>query len=477
MSTKSSLANAGKDQIENLGTVHPTSHPWKKLFLSIMPPASGFASLIAWMLPQSKPNAVLGRLNYWEFGQAVFLSALFFTLTIILFSSEKNRRARSFRGVAIWLGVLAGIILSESVAFFLPLSYLSDNPWYGTAAGSDSMEKYSDQLMFERPPHLKWHGLSRGDFAFPNDREDPYARRITFQTDFEGFRNSVDRNKAELIFIGDSFTEAGNMPEHETFVMRSARTLDLRARNLGRASHGPSEEIILLRKYGLKCQPRLVVWQFCENNDLDEEIKFRNWNDSGRPPVSFQHGMSRIAAWKRRSPTHFLFKRLRRQESWPFNGTFRDAQGKTHPMFFSGPPDESIRPTGHPGWPLMAETLGKGAELLSEREIELIVLLIPMKIRVMGPYVKFSEFTRKYFPSNWDLLPEETLAWSLKQRCKILDIPFIDATTGLKEHAASGTMVYLPLDSHLSSEGHRVVAELIVEAIHNRLTRIDRSQD
>ena len=467
MSTKSNLPVTDKKQDENVGTVKPMSNPWRNLFLSVMLPASGFGSLLAWMLPRTKPDAVLGRLTYWQTVPAVLLTALFFSLMVIVFSSEKKRRARGFRILAIWLGVLVAIIISESTALFLPLTDITDNPWYGAADGSDRMAKDTVELMFERPPHLKWHGLSRGDFAFPDDREDPYARMVTFQTDFEGFRNSIDRKKADLIFLGDSYTEAGNIPENETFVVLSARKLDLHMRNLGRASYGPFEELIILRKYGLKCQPRFVVWQICESNDLDDEVSFRAWIDLGRPPppLSALYKLTRFASWKRRSPTYRLFQRLRRLEPWPYSSTFRDAQGTAHPMLFLNPPDEYIRPVGHPGWPLMAKTLSTGAELLSESKIKLIVLLIPKKFRIMGPYVEFSDLTKQLLPSDWDLSPEETLAWSLRQHCQSLGIPFIDATNRLKKHAALGEMVYLPLDSHLSSKGHAVISELIVAAI------------
>ncbi|MCH7688937.1 MAG: hypothetical protein IH899_20055, partial [Planctomycetes bacterium] len=400
MSAKSSLPVTEKEINEHLGTAKPTRDPWWNLILSVMLPASGFGSLLAWMLPRTKPNAVLGRLDYWQSAQAVILTAMFFSFAVVVCSPENNRRVRVFRVLAIWLGVLVAIILSESIALFLPLTYITDNPWYGAAEGSDRMAKDSDQLMFERPPHLKWHGLSRGDFAFPVDGEDPYARMVTFETDFEGFRNSVDISQADVIFLGDSFTEAGNVPEKETFVERTVRKLNVSGRNLGRASHGPSAELIILEKYGLKCQPRFVVWQICESNDLEDEVNFRKWIDLGRPALPALYKLTRFAAWKRRSPTYHLFKRLRKLEPWPYRGTFRDARGSVHPMLFIwSPPDESIRPAGHPGWPLMAETLGKGAALLSKHDIELLVLLIPKKIRVMGPYVEFSQLSRQLLPS------------------------------------------------------------------------------
>ncbi len=120
---------------------------------------------------------------------------------------------------------------------------------------------------------------------------------------------------------------------------------------------------------------------------------------------------------------------------------------------------------------MLRDTLRNGARLLGENQLELIVLLIPKKMRVMGPYVKFSQLTMRQLPEDWDLAPEETLAWHLKQLCGDLTdpVPFIDATPRLKERAAAGELVYLPFDSHLSSRGHAVVAELIIEALRGKL--------
>src|SRR6185369_5953031 len=135
----------------------------------------------------------------------------------------------------------------------------------------------SDDLPFERPAHLHWEGLSRGDLAILNQDDDPYATRVTFVTDHEGFRNGRDQDRANLVFLGDSLTEAGNLPEDDTFVRRTATAMNTTARNLGRAGYTAPTELIVLRKYGLTCRPRAVVWQIAESNDLVEAVMFQNW--------------------------------------------------------------------------------------------------------------------------------------------------------------------------------------------------------
>ena len=90
-----------------------------------------------------------------------------------------------------------------------------DNHFYILAGGG---ARADHDLPFVRPAHLHWTGTSRGDLARMANEADPDARVVTFQTDALGFRNSVEAERADLVFIGDSFTEAGYLPESETFV-------------------------------------------------------------------------------------------------------------------------------------------------------------------------------------------------------------------------------------------------------------------
>ena len=442
------------------------STPWCDLALTFAALGLGVATLLAWVLPVEKNFAIFGRFNYVQTLATVVLGCLFVATTVLLFTPARRRRRRTFRLATVGLTTSVVLLLAEAAAWLLPIPQPEDNPWYLHTAGAGSMMQQSDQLMFERPPHLHWRGLSQGDFATGQGYRDPYARYVTFKTDHEGFRNHTDQDQADVVFIGDSHTEAGNMPEAETFVARTGEALGVSVRNLGRACHGPSEEWILLERYGLKCRPQVVVWQFCDNNDLEEEVLFRWWNDNGRPRIAeFQNHLTRTDAWESRSPTYRLFRRLRRAEPWEFRGNFQDAGGDQHPMLFEKPPDGTNCPVRHPGWPLMAQTLRKGAEQLKRQNVDLIVIHIPKKIRVMGHSVKFPDYVLRRLPEDWDLNPDQTLASYLDPLCRELGVPFIDLTELLKRFAADGEMVYLPMDSHLSSRGHAVVAEELADAI------------
>lgn len=416
---------------------------------------AGLACAAAWLLPQSKPEAVLGRLNYWQFLLAVVTTGLF--LTAAGLALVPQRRTIAFRVAAVWLSVTVALLLCEGVAFMLPARHLMDNPWYFVSGAGG---KTAD-LPFERPPYLHWEGLSRGDMAILNDDADPYAKQVVFETDFEGFRNGSNLHQADLIFVGDSYTEAGNVSEEETFVKLTGTQLGLTARNLGRASYSTPMELIVLKKYGLPCRPRLVVWQIAEANDLVEAVMFQKWVDSGRPAnltMWTPRPPSRLDSWLQRSPTWKMFQTLRSPKVWHLKGKFRDRDGGIHEIRFLAKPGPNHTPGGNPGWPIMEESLREGATILKREKIKLVVMLIPMKPRGMGPAVEGWE-------SMGDIPPESTLATYLKNLCAKLGIAFVDVTQVLQEGAAAGNLLYFPFDTHFTPEGHRLVSKTLVDVL------------
>ena len=411
-----------------------------------------------------KPAAVLGRFNYWQF--LLFLAGIAGTLSILPVALVKPTRRKQvcLKITAIWSGLIVGLIMGETIAWFMPGKYQMDNPWYILAGGG---VKISDALMWERPSHLEWKGFSRGDLAAKD--VDPYGSYIEFKTDFEGFRNSQDIHKAEMIFIGDSYTEAGNLPEEQTFPRLVSRLLNLTTRNLGRAGYSPSSELIVLKKYGLKCKPRIVIWQIAESNELEEEIIFRQWQLQGCPPLldpkyEVLGKASRIQVWQRYSPSYILFNLLRTPTAWPLEGIFIDQNRQEHPMRFLGLPSRKQLPQGHPGWPLLSESIRQGQAIASAAQIRLVVLLIPMKARIMGHVMR--KWIRGQFEPAEDIRRDQSLAHYLASLCHRLGITFIDTSLVLRASAREGEMVYLPFDTHLSFQGHVIIANMIVDALN-----------
>ena len=422
--------------------------------------ACGIASILCWLLPGSKDSAVLGRLNYWQFLVATSMSAFAITLLLVAWRPSSRRRRFAFRASALWIGTTIGLCSIELACLLWPGKPFN-NPWLVNSG--DGFRSGTDGLMVEREPGIYWKGLSIGNLADLDRRPDPYADVVEFVTDFEGFRNTHPEKDPDIVFIGDSFTEAGNVNEEETFVSRVGKAMSLSVRNLGRINYSPSDELVVLREFGLKATPRVVVWQFCEHNDLAGQIYYAEWQAHGSPPIVPETTAGQI--WMARSPTYRLFDTLSNYEPWPYEGTYCDRSGKFHSVLFSNLLSFQQRPDMHRGWPLLVKDLRDGHAMLKERGIPLVVTLIPMKLRVMGHYVEFSPRMQTMLPLNWDIPEEETFGHALASLCEELDVRFVDTTAALKSRTAGGELVYPPFESHLSKIGHEIVARELEQAV------------
>lgn len=431
------------------------------------------ASLLAWIAPREKPDAVLGRLGYYQFITASVLTMCWLVgLTVALLPSASQKPVL-YRAGATGIGLVIALTCGEFLCWFVPSAPVR-NPWLIESA--DRVHEGTPGLIYEREPYVYWRGLSTGMLATRVGMEDPYAEIVEFSTDFQGFRNGRDIRKADVVFIGDSFTEAGYLAEQETFPHLVASRMNVAARNLGRINYSPSEELVVFQRYGLACEPRVVVWQLCEDNDLWGESMYTGWLAAGMPNF-VPPSKVRSDAWQARSPTYRLFAACRRREPWPYSGFFRDADGKQHLILFGNLVSEQQTPTGNPGWPILERTVALGTELAQLNGIKLVVVLIPMKVRAMGHYVEFSDLTKTHLSRDWDLPEGHTMSHHLRQLCERSGVTFIDATPRLKNEAAAGKLVYLPLDSHLSALGHSVVVDLIVPVVTEALDDVPKKSE
>jgi hypothetical protein len=365
--------------------------------------------------------------------------------------------------------MLLTLALWEAACFVWPAKHQMDNPWY-TMVGDDALSASTD-LPFERPPHFTWTGSSRGDLAVIFGDRDPYAKTVTFKTDFQGFRNDTDIREADIVFIGDSYIEAGNVDFDKGMAQLVRARLGRSVRNLCRAVYAPPHELVVLKKYGLACKPKLVVWQIAESNDLDESVKFERWRQSGKPFFE-STGLGRSTrrdTWRKRSPTQLLLSLFKAPKPYPIAGTFKARDGRDYRIrFLPQFPGRSQTPRVHPGKQVMGAAMKAGADLLKELKIPLLIIVIPMKFHVLGDHIEPTQLTREHMAGYQPIPQKERLPEQMRQYCEILNVPYVDATAALRAATAEGELVYIPFDTHLNDRGHEIVADLIVDAIQNQ---------
>jgi hypothetical protein len=93
---------------------------------------------------------------------------------------------------------------------------------------------------------------------------------ITISTDAYGFNNPLSTwsdGQADIVLLGDSYTEGWCVPNGESFASLIHATFP-KTVNLGRGGFGPLKELATLREYGIKLRPRIILW-FLFENDLE----------------------------------------------------------------------------------------------------------------------------------------------------------------------------------------------------------------
>jgi hypothetical protein len=424
---------------------------------------AGLVAFALWLASGPRPGGVAGRLGFTSWVAFALACALAATATVVALLPAARRRGAGLRVASVWIGILAALAAVELACWLWPAPGLVDNPFYlATGGGVDA----GQDLPFERPAHLRWTGRSRGDLAIANGDDDPHARLVRFETDAEGFRNPDDRDRADLLFLGDSHTEAGNVSLEETFPARVGARIGVSVRNLGRAGTSPSYQLVVLRRNGVPKRPHLLIWQLTETNDLGEELRFRRWVEAGRPETANwmragEARRNRHRVWQERSPSHRLYRRLRRPVPWPMEARFPTTTGDTVTVRFLRSDARELRPRGHPGWPLLASALEEGRAVAADAGIKMLVLLIPGKLRVLAPALIEQDWVRGR-PESPGPDGGDGFAGSLQLLCERLGVPLLDATPLLRDAARRGELVYQPLDTHLSPRGHELVAGQIV---------------
>jgi hypothetical protein len=324
-------------------------------------------------------------------------------------------------------------------AFFFDLAYTllvasdgESNYWLDRAHINRAYSSPDPELGFVRKPNIAWRST---------------LSNATYRTDENGFRNQAGLSHANLVFVGDSFTEAAQVPEEKTFVARTAAALHLTAANLGRGAYGPQQEAIVIRRYALQYKPRVIVWQFFDGNDLTDAEEFARWRDHPEEAkVSWMDrykGDSLIRSWAERllGPLH--------AGGWPAD--YHQTGGEVlHLTMRYAPLPQGNRAALHE----TRQAILAGCELAEDEGVRVVLLHIPTMWNVLDSSIEAAG--RPEIPDYSPLL----------ELLREIDPATIDALPALRQAAAENNRgLYLPDDEHLGLRGHEVVAGLIAREL------------
>lgn len=411
-----------------------------------------------WVLPLLRPRGEYGWGHYRlvDFYVGIPLALATLAASLVALSPPRCRRPLALRLTSIAIAVLVGALLFD-LAYVLGVRRIGRADYWLDAVGVLRTANLPDpELGYVRKPGLSWSGYALDS-----------ARPMEYRTDEHGFRNPPGAGAADLLFLGDSFTEGDGVAEAETFVQLVGAASGLRVRNLGVGGYGPPQELLVLQRHGLALKPRAVVWQIFEGNDLPDAERFAEWRSNPDQEVP---------SFGARYLTHSLFRRVlnktARTAAAAAPAQFRAADGRLLPL--SARDLKPYRPELPTQFPLgMAETeraIEAGYKACQARGIPLLVLFVPLESRVLAPFIVFDTPAERdrVLPGGVTQSPGD-FGSTLGRFCRQLGCSYLDLYPLLSREARRGRQrLYILGDGHLDTAGHQRVADEIARWLRSQ---------
>lgn len=345
----------------------------------------------------------------------------------------------------------------------------------------------------QTPANLKPHAPVRGSIRFSNA---------------QGFRDRervVDRTGSapRVLALGDSFTWGAGVSYDEAFVTLLERHLqagepEAEIMNLGVPAWGPHEELHLLKTYGARFRPDLVVLNFFVGNDIQN----KRGDDVHLPQALIVAGQSyyvhsngnwvhdRVGPdrWYLYHDLNYLLRvggaRLRQalyREKDRADGA--TAPGETAPLVSRQHYVRSIHERSDiylvddtrffaQHWTRTQQTLLAFRDFLAERGIPMLLVAIPDAIQLDRT------LQREYLADTGQ--PAERYDFGKPQRlllawCREQGIPTVDLLPAF-EAAGRPDTLYFRNDFHLTAAGHRLAAQVIDPVLRTQLEAFNKTR-
>ena len=421
------------------------------------------AFLYVVVLPLFRPRGALlwGHYRFTDVYAAIPLTAAMLCAVAVMATPARQRRAVALRVIAVSVAAVSAMVLLD-LAYTVAQPRFRQPDFWLDGGRLDRAHSAPDRLLgFVRKPHVSWHRAETDD-----------DRAVSYRTDENGFRNPPGTTRADVVFIGDSFTEAAWILPERTFVGRVAERTGLRVANLGRGQYGPQQGLIVLERFGLRYQPRVVVWQLFEGNDLTDARNFAAWRRDPAPPAR--------SLKARYAENSLLYRLLEPTEARPPSEgipvviRYRDGVQRRKELRYRFVPDqpdvlaEAFAET--------REAVETAARLCATHGVRLVVVFIPTMVQVLEPFITFErpQDRERALPGG-AVRTSRDFGSRLAAVCREPGCSYIDVFEALRARAlADNTRVYdrQDPDEHLDVDGHDVVSQAIAGAI-----RSDTGQD
>jgi hypothetical protein len=281
-----------------------------------------------------------------------------------------------------------------------------------------------------------------------------------YETDRHGFNNPDalwDGPAPQIAMIGDSFTHGSCVSRDQNMESLLQRRFGATL-NLGVGGDGPLLELAALTEYAEPMRPKIVLWVFCEGNDLNEDLPFEL-----KAPIlrSYLHDLH-----FRQDLIHkdaIISTALRSY----LDRNLREAMNRV-----DDPAENFVR---YVTLDRVRSAVGLGPILLGynggDLSQELAVfdqVLVSARDRVSGwggkLYLVYLADSDRYLSRFGVGTVRETIYHGVQDTARRRDIPMIDLASAFARHAAPETLFAYP-GSHYNPAGYALAAQTIAAAL------------
>jgi lysophospholipase L1-like esterase len=127
---------------------------------------------------------------------------------------------------------------------------------------------------------LGWRGTPNYRYQGQEQNPDGSFYSLVVSKNSMGFRafGALSTSKPKVFVLGDSFTEALQVSDNETYYAILGKVLDCEIFATGSSGYGSLQEYMLLDQFIDQIHPDLILWQFCYNDFMDNSYNLgRQW--------------------------------------------------------------------------------------------------------------------------------------------------------------------------------------------------------
>jgi len=467
-------------------------------------------NIIAWATPSNLDKLIAkGRpimLGCYSVEKLTFLFAFGILSASIIYAllpeDPKKRKFRFFQIIAFYMFMFPSLIALEvGIRLTREARYVKTGEVYHRQPNKKFELNIVDKL--------------KGDVGFFREVPVYESYKCYLTSDKNGFRNKVVPEVADIVTIGDSFTEGTDVDDNDIWPKLVADQSNKTLYNIGVSGTDPLDYFMTFERFGVAKKPKTVICMIYEGNDFRAdgrpEDRMRNEKEG---KLSFSQ---QIRAWKKSSP---LITTMRtKMEEWFETKQINEVQETAETAATAGGAEgakgakySNWLPVAVPGekseryyffapkrlvsfyydkewfensdlWGNVRLPLDKIVKISKDNKIDLVIVYAPTKPKVILPLIKDTVSAEQfhYYASlkqdvggdaeafKQDLFKNlNSLNTVVKEYCAANSVGFIDLTQPLRDRARKGDQVYFTYDQHWSPIGHKIAADAISEYLKTR---------